>query len=284
MLITPLLFAAALAQNPPPSTDCAAAMTRGPSSVTAQVCQAEAELERSHASQKGSAQWHEHLQAAAAGYKRALGLPADDAVKLVIVERLLIIFDKGMLDDPQEMVTVFRQLLTLLPTEIDPLFRYARYQERQGSLDEAEETLLSARRLQPSEIEPFRMLAQFYARRASALHASAGTQQTVEETPAGQPDKDGVYQIGGGVEVPRRFGNAKYPPEAAAAGVDGAVVAEIIVNELGIVAGARVLKSNPLLDEAALAAVKEWRYDPTIVDGRAVPVKMTVTVNFSLKR
>jgi len=60
--------------------------------------------------------------------------------------------------------------------------------------------------------------------------------------------------------------------------------AEITVNEHGIVTDARVLNSNPVLDEAALKAVREWRYDPTIVDGKAVPVKMRVTVNFSLNR
>ena len=60
--------------------------------------------------------------------------------------------------------------------------------------------------------------------------------------------------------------------------------AEIIVNESGVVTGARVLSSIPLLDDAAIAAVKEWRYDPTIVNGKAVPVKLTVTVNFSTRR
>ena len=81
--------------------------------------------------------------------------------------------------------------------------------------------------------------------------------------------------------LPRRFGNAAYPPDALAAGVDGTVVAEILVNDAGIVSDARVLKSVPPLDEAALKAVREWRYDPTIVDGKAVPVRMTVTVSFT---
>jgi TonB family protein len=63
--------------------------------------------------------------------------------------------------------------------------------------------------------------------------------------------------------------------------VDGAVVAEILVDESGIVVDARVLKSIPPLDEAALKAVREWRYDPTVIDGKAVPVKMTVTVSFT---
>jgi TonB family protein len=49
------------------------------------------------------------------------------------------------------------------------------------------------------------------------------------------------------------------------------------VNEQGLVTDARVLNSNPLLNEAALKAVREWRYDPAIVSGKAVPVKMTVT-------
>jgi TonB family protein len=93
-----------------------------------------------------------------------------------------------------------------------------------------------------------------------------------------------VYRVGGGVTAPRRFGNPAYPTDALAAGVDGVVVAEILVNEAGMVADARLLKSIPPLDDAALKAVREWRYDPTIIDGKAVPVKMTVTVNFSRSR
>jgi len=75
--------------------------------------------------------------------------------------------------------------------------------------------------------------------------------------------------------------HAAYPPDALAAGVDGTVVAEILVNDAGIVADARVLKSVPPLDEAALNAVREWRYDPTIIDGKAVPARMTVMVSFT---
>ena len=80
------------------------------------------------------------------------------------------------------------------------------------------------------------------------------------------------------------MGNAAYPPDAQVAGIAGAVVAEIIVNEAGIVIDARVLKSIPLLDDAALKAVREWQFDPTIVNGKAVPIKMNVTVNFTTSR
>jgi periplasmic protein TonB len=44
---------------------------------------------------------------------------------------------------------------------------------------------------------------------------------------------------------------------------------------------ARVLRSIPLLDEAALDAVKQWKFTPTLLNGAAVPVIMTMTVNFT---
>ena len=49
----------------------------------------------------------------------------------------------------------------------------------------------------------------------------------------------------------------------------------------GEVTDARVVESNPLLDGAAIEAVMQWRYGPTLVDGVAVPVVMTVTVEFT---
>lgn len=284
MLVKTLLLTAAFAQAPNTQTDCAAAMARGMSTATTQVCRAEAELARADSTPKGGQEWRRLVEAAATLYKGSLGLPADEVVKSTAIERLLVIFDAPMLNNQPEMLAAFGQLMALKPTEVDPLFRLAKYQEAHVSAEAAEETLLSARRLQPAEIRTFQMLAQFYARRAGAMHASARKQEVQEQTVPGSPDRNGVYQVGGGVTPPRRFGNPVYPTEATAAGIDGLVSAEITVNEQGIVTDARVLNSNPVLDDAALKAVREWRYDPTIVDGKAVPVKMTVTVNFSLNR
>jgi protein TonB len=59
------------------------------------------------------------------------------------------------------------------------------------------------------------------------------------------------------------------------------VIAEIVVSETGIVTDASVVRSIPLLDDAALAAVRNWRFAPSIVNGHAVPVRMNVTVNFT---
>lgn len=278
-----LALAASLAQAGNPATDCATALARSTSNVTALVCLGEEQFAAAQAAPKGSTGWRRQLEAAAGFYRKAAAFATDQVVKTAIVERLLIIFDESLLNDPQEVEGAFRELIQLQPTDVDPLFRFARFQERQGALDAAEETLLSTRRLQPDAIEPFRRLAQFYARRATALHTETVTKEkSAEERPSpGTPDKNGVYLVGGGLTPPRRLGNAKYPPDANAAGIQGAVVAEITVNELGIVTDARVLRSVPLLDEAALQAVGEWRYDPTMVNGKPVPVKMTVTVNFT---
>ena len=50
-----------------------------------------------------------------------------------------------------------------------------------------------------------------------------------------------------------------------------------------LVVNTKVLRSVPLLDQAALDAVREWQFTPTLLNGSPVPVIMTVTVNFTLK-
>ena len=75
-----------------------------------------------------------------------------------------------------------------------------------------------------------------------------------------------------------------YPDEAKAAGISGAVQAEVVVNEQGVVTDATIVKSVPLLDEAALNTVKQWHFRPAVVNGQAVPIRMVVTVTFSLSR
>ena len=47
---------------------------------------------------------------------------------------------------------------------------------------------------------------------------------------------------------------------------------------------ARVLRSIPGLDEAALEAVRQWQFTPTLLNGAPVPVVMTVTINFTLPK
>ena len=72
-----------------------------------------------------------------------------------------------------------------------------------------------------------------------------------------------------------------YPAEALAAKVQGVVIIEATIDAAGFVADAHVLKGVPMLDQAALDAMRQWQFEPTMMNGVAVPVIMTVTVNFT---
>jgi protein TonB len=88
--------------------------------------------------------------------------------------------------------------------------------------------------------------------------------------------------VGGTVREPKKIVNVApvYPQMALASRVEGIVILEAVINTDGRVERLRVLRSSPLLDEAAIAAVKQWRYTPTLLNGVPVPVLMTITVNF----
>jgi TonB family protein len=94
-----------------------------------------------------------------------------------------------------------------------------------------------------------------------------------------------AVRVGGNIRVPARVGFAEpvYPPTARAAGIQGVVIVELLIGTDGAVSNARVLRSIPLLDQAALDAVRQWRYEPTLLNGVPKPVIMTATVNFSLQ-
>lgn len=74
-----------------------------------------------------------------------------------------------------------------------------------------------------------------------------------------------------------------YPEAALRAHLQGTVILEAVITTSGEVQQIRVLKAvHPLLDEAAERAVRQWRYKPATLNGRAVPVFLTVTVRFAL--
>ena len=87
------------------------------------------------------------------------------------------------------------------------------------------------------------------------------------------------------VRPPARVRDAApiYPAIAQQAHVSGTVIIEAMIDVDGRVRSARVLRSIPLLDEAALAAVRQWEYTPTLLNGTPVAVIMTVTVTFQLR-
>jgi protein TonB len=90
-------------------------------------------------------------------------------------------------------------------------------------------------------------------------------------------------RIGGHIKPPAKTKDVKpvYPAMAQAARVGGEVTIEATIGPDGKVADAKVVRSIPLLDQAALDAVRQWEYTPTLLNGVPVPVVMTVKINFT---
>jgi protein TonB len=92
-------------------------------------------------------------------------------------------------------------------------------------------------------------------------------------------------RVGGGEkDAPRktRHVNPAYPPDALRARIQGVVILECTIDELGKVSHVTVQRGHELLSGAAIKAVEQWEYEPTLLNGVPVPVIMTVTVNFKL--
>jgi len=247
-----------------------------------EFCLGEQEGQLADAAVKDAASQSRHRSLAAEHYRRAVDSTTNLELKKRSLNALADLFGPKRLNDLSRAEGALRELIALLPEELDPMFHLARLFEEFDRLESAEDMLLTVRRQVPGSAEPYKMLAQFYARRATAMHNLVEAQKPqAPATPPGERDEQGVYRVGGAIAAPHKVDNPVFPPEALVAGIDGVVVAEIVVNESGNVVDAKVVRSIPFLDDAALKAVRNWRYDPTIVNGQAVPVRLTVTVNFT---
>ena len=102
--------------------------------------------------------------------------------------------------------------------------------------------------------------------------------------PPPAPPPQTPIRLHSGMQAPHKIVNVDpiYPRVAQAAHVDGIVILEAIIDAQGRVTTARVLRSIALLDQAAVDAVRQWTFAPARLNGVAVPVVMTVTVNFKL--
>jgi TonB family protein len=104
--------------------------------------------------------------------------------------------------------------------------------------------------------------------------------------PAGSPSGAAApVRVGGNIRTPTKIHDVRpvYPEAALAARITGLVILEAVIGTDGSVTEARIIRSVPGLDDAAVDAVKQWRFEQTLLNGAAVPVIMTVTVSFNLK-
>jgi TonB family protein len=144
----------------------------------------------------------------------------------------------------------------------------------------------------PNDGEVLIFKALFLQARASletdlVTQAGLGGQATALRTLADdqiEAGAQGPVRAGGAIPVPRKLVDVpvSYPDIARTARVQGIVIMDVLVDARGRVAEATVVRSIPLLDRAALDAVRQWVFQPTIADGMPALVTFSVTVNFTL--
>jgi protein TonB len=93
-------------------------------------------------------------------------------------------------------------------------------------------------------------------------------------------------RLGGRVRAPRQIQRVepKFPPLARQTHIQGTVVIEAVLDESGNVVEMKIVSGHPLLVQAALDAVRQWKYEPTYLNDEPVAVQMYVNVNFTLSQ
>ncbi len=104
--------------------------------------------------------------------------------------------------------------------------------------------------------------------RSPSRCASGKARRSWNSSPRAKAD---ALRVGGNIKAPVKVKDVRpvYPPIAREAGVSGVVIIEVRIGTDGTVEEAHVLKSIPLLDQAALDAVKQWQFVPTLLNGSA---------------
>jgi protein TonB len=100
------------------------------------------------------------------------------------------------------------------------------------------------------------------------------------------PPSAAPLAVGGRIRAPQKIHDVPpvYPAIAVQARIEGLVILEAVIGPDGHVRDLRVLRSVALLDQAALDAVRQWTFTPTLLNGEPVAVAMTITVQFRLSR
>ena len=111
-----------------------------------------------------------------------------------------------------------------------------------------------------------------------------GTGTLVPIPPPPQPAQKRILRVGSNLKAPRQTFSIQpeYPVLAKQTHISGTVLVSAVIDEHGNVVGARAVSGHQLLIPAALKAVLQWKYEPTLLNGTPVAVEMEVTVHFSL--
>lgn len=104
--------------------------------------------------------------------------------------------------------------------------------------------------------------------------------------PPPAPEDEGPIRVGGLIQMPRKIKDVlpTYTEVARRARIEGVVILEIIIDKQGNVKNIKVLRGLPMgLTEAAIEAVKQWKYEPSTLNGKPIEIQGTVTVTFRLQ-
>jgi TonB family protein len=195
-----------------------------------------------------------------------------------------------------------KSAMDLRPDEQDGAARVEYFAKNPYALAEAAERAAKAWRFEPAPTGMTVVVSFAFRMKESADQPGSGfaTGLPVLSSPPGLPrpgpppaaaagtaaaSATRRLRVGGAIKPPVRLVNVNpdYPEEAQAAGIEGVVILEIIIATDGSVLDARVLRSIPELDQAAIDAVLQWQYEPTLLNGEPVELEMAVTINFTLR-
>jgi len=104
--------------------------------------------------------------------------------------------------------------------------------------------------------------------------------------PPPKPKQTGPLRVGGNVQAAKIINRVQpiYPPLARQTRISGTVRLHAIIGKDGTIQSLEVVSGHPLLQQAALDAVRQWRYQPTLLNGDPVDVDTTIDVIFSLNQ
>jgi TonB family protein len=182
------------------------------------------------------------------------------------------------------MIVVFTGPLALLVRLAQPDASSVLYVQDQGTFKQfPSDVALLTRAV---EFTPVRQDLLSYSIERASMGRTGGS-ISLPSAPQAEPRRNDSAspprQAGGRVIPPQKIKNVApvTPPEALRAGIRGVVILEIVIDVSGKVSKASVLRSLPMLDQAALDCVRQWEYTPTLVNGVPVPITTTVSVAFN---
>ena len=134
--------------------------------------------------------------------------------------------------------------------------------------------------------EPIDLASELFEAPEPGLVAFGGPTVLPALPPPASPPPAAIapVRVGGNIRPPQKVLHVapEYPAIARSSRTSGVVILEALIGEDGSVRDVRVLRSVPLLDDAAMRAVRQWRFTPTLLNDEPVPLVMTVTVAFTL--